>query len=296
MQHQYRLFSGREDEEMLIRAAMANGKTRDEARALFVKSPNRTERKLKRLRGIQYRPRIEARQRIILGGFVPAKVAAGYTIAQIAVLYVLAVEHQRHGCCKLTVGRIGYLAQCCETVVHNTLRQAQRLGDIQIKRRRVSRYYSLPNLITITNRTWLAWLRLGPRRSRPWGEGGLLLSSELPSAQGCTNVQRYRDTSAANRGRVANSKPQQSKFNTGKGEGAAMAYTIRNGKLIRQDKSSADYMPEEWQRWYDRLMIRMAAMFGDPDDCTREDELEAVEALAADGIHPPAPSGMTPYW
>jgi hypothetical protein len=137
--------------------------------------PDREERKLRplRVRGVQRRPRIEARQRMILGGFVPAKVAAGYTVAQIAVLYVIAVEHQRHGCCKLTVGRIAYLAQCCETVVHNTFRQATRLGDLQIKHRRVSRYYSLPNVIMIMNRTWLAWLRLGPRRSRPWGEGGI---------------------------------------------------------------------------------------------------------------------------
>jgi hypothetical protein len=78
-----------------------------------------------------------------------------------------------------------------------------------------------------------------------------------------------------------------------------MGYTIRNGKLVRDQKAKwavSEPMPEEWERWYDTLMIRMAAMFGDPDDCTLEDEREAVEALAAEGIHPPSPSGTTPYW
>jgi hypothetical protein len=80
-----------------------------------------------------------------------------------------------------------------------------------------------------------------------------------------------------------------------------MSYAIRNGKLVRDQKAKwktvdDPRMPEEWERWYDALMIRMAAMFGDPDECTLEDEREAAEALAAEGIHPPSPSGTTPYW
>jgi hypothetical protein len=37
-------------------------------------------------------------------------------------------------------------------------------------------------------------------------------------------------------------------------------------------------------------------MFFDPDECTIEDERKAVEALAAEGIHPPSSAGTTPYW
>lgn len=121
---------------------------------------------------LQRRPGIEKRQRIVLGGSVPAIVAAGYTVGRIAVLAVIAAEHVRVGHCRLTVGEIAKRAGCCDRLVQLTLRQAAERGDIQIKRRRVSPTFNLPNIITITNKTWIAWLRLGPRRPRPWGGGG----------------------------------------------------------------------------------------------------------------------------
>lgn len=130
---------------------------------------------------VQRRPRIEARQRIILGGSVPAIVAAGFTVAEVSVLCVLAAEHKRHGRCDLTIGEIAYRAQCCRTIVQRALRQAVRYGLISVDYRRVSYGRNLPNIVTIINRTWLAWLRLGPARPRPWGGG---VSPSSPAKRG----------------------------------------------------------------------------------------------------------------
>lgn len=137
---------------------------------------------------VQRRPRIEARQRIVLCGLVPAKVAAGFTVGECAVLCVLAREHKRRGRCDLTIGEIAYWAQCCRTLVQNTLRQAARYGLIDIDRRRVAYNRNLPNVVTIVSRTWLAWLRLGPTRPRPWGGGGW--TSPKQRQGGFTNLSR----------------------------------------------------------------------------------------------------------
>src|SRR5262245_5610524 len=64
-------------------------------------------------------PRNQSRQRIILGGSVPAIVAAGFTVAEIAVLCVLAAEHRRRGFCDLTLAELGRLAGTCRTVAQN---------------------------------------------------------------------------------------------------------------------------------------------------------------------------------
>jgi hypothetical protein len=126
---------------------------------------------------VQRRPRIEARQRIILGGYIPAIVAAGFTVAEQAVLCVFAYEVKRHGRCALTVGEIAYKAQCCRTIVQRALRQAQRYGLIAVDHRRVARDRNLANIVRIVSRVWLAWLRLGPSRPRPWGRGGWVYES-----------------------------------------------------------------------------------------------------------------------
>jgi hypothetical protein len=54
-------------------------------------------------------------------------------------------------------------------LLRNALFWAERRGLIRVERRRVARDGNAPNIITIVDRRWIAWLRLGPRRPRPWG-------------------------------------------------------------------------------------------------------------------------------
>jgi len=122
----------------------------------------------------QRRPRIEARHRLALSGYVPAVVGCGFTDGETAVLAIFAIEHKKHGKCDLTQGMIGRAANASRTVVQNTLYWAERRGHIKVERSKTgkaSETRNRPNIITIIDPTWLAWLRLGPAKPRPWGGG-----------------------------------------------------------------------------------------------------------------------------
>lgn len=107
-----------------------------------------------------------------MSGYLPPLLGAGFTTGELAVLAVLAVEVRRAGRCDLTVGAIGEAAKVGKTTVRNALAWASRWGLISIERRKLARDYNAPNLIRIVSAVWLAWLRLGPSRPRPWAGGG----------------------------------------------------------------------------------------------------------------------------
>lgn len=119
----------------------------------------------------QRRPRLEARHRLALSGYVPAIIGCGFTEGQTAVLAILAIEHKKHGYCDLTQTKIGRDANAGRDLVQRTIYQAERWGHIKVERSKSARDRNRPNRITIVNKTWLAWLRLGPSRPRPWGGG-----------------------------------------------------------------------------------------------------------------------------
>lgn len=133
-------------------------------------------RKQRRQRSV----RNQQRQRIVLGGLVPAKIAAGFTLGETAVMTVLAVEHNRHRCCELSIQEIGKRAGCCRTVVKNAIHWAEHWGIIKVERRKVAQARNAPNVIRIVNPLWIAWLKLGPARPRPWGGGGVISETGGP--------------------------------------------------------------------------------------------------------------------
>ena len=88
-----------------------------------------------------------------------------------------------------------------------------------------------------------------------------------------------------------------------------MSYFIHRGKLVRQEKplhlsvtekgrewfATITDPPKEWRRWFEFVRAKTTEMFGDPD-VTIENEDKAAEALALQGICPPAPRRATLYW
>ena len=96
-----------------------------------------------------------------MSGVVPAKIAASFTMAELAVLTVIARQCQRAGTCSLPIDAIAALAGCCRTVVKNALRQARLLGLLLVKESRIPGRKSLTNVITIVSKEWLGWLKLG---------------------------------------------------------------------------------------------------------------------------------------
>lgn len=117
-------------------------------------------------RQVGSRPRssesMERRRRWVASGRLPPQIAARFTMAEAAVLAVVAVEVAKRGVCTLTIGHIAALAGVSETTVRNALREAKALGLVSIEERRLTAWRNLPNLVRIVSQEWLAWLRLRP--------------------------------------------------------------------------------------------------------------------------------------
>jgi hypothetical protein len=96
-----------------------------------------------------------------MSGVVPAKIAASFTMAELAVLTVIGRQCQRAGACVLPVDAIAALAGCSRTTVKNAMRQAKLLGLILVKERRIPGRPSLTNIVSIVSKEWLGWLKLG---------------------------------------------------------------------------------------------------------------------------------------
>src|SRR5215217_4772519 len=103
---------------------------------------------------------MERRRRWAASGCLPPALAARFTLAETAVLSVVAAEVVKHGACTLTVGHIAALAGVCGQTVRNALKAAQGLGFVQVAERRVAAFRNKPNRVTIISREWLVWIRL----------------------------------------------------------------------------------------------------------------------------------------
>ncbi len=103
---------------------------------------------------------IGRRRRCAASGAVPAKIAAGFTPGETAVLATIAGEVRRRGLCDLCNDAIAAKAGVCRTVVQNTLRLAKLLGLLRVQERRRRGAKNLPNVVTITSPLWRTWLKL----------------------------------------------------------------------------------------------------------------------------------------
>ncbi len=110
------------------------------------------------------RPRSDAsmarRRRWAASGRLPPALAARFTLAEQAVLAVVAVEVTKRGWCALAIGAVAALAGVSETSVRRALREARTLGLVTIDERRLSRFRNDTNVVAIIDRAWIAWLRL----------------------------------------------------------------------------------------------------------------------------------------
>jgi hypothetical protein len=109
---------------------------------------------------------MERRRSWAASGRLPPKLAARFTVAEQAVLAVIASEVIKKDTCTLTLEHIAALAGVCRTTVKNALREAAGLELIRVEERRLSAWRNLPHKITITAPEWITWLRLRRR-----GEG-----------------------------------------------------------------------------------------------------------------------------
>jgi hypothetical protein len=125
---------------------------------------------------------MERRRRWAASGALPPALAARFTLAETAVLAVIAAEVLRHSACTLTVGHVAALAGVSETTVRNALRAARGLGLLTIEERRLTAWRNAPNVVRIVSREWRAWLRLRAPKGRTQG-GGCKLVPPTPTEE-----------------------------------------------------------------------------------------------------------------
>jgi hypothetical protein len=173
-------------------------------------------------RRVGSRPRssasMERRRRWAASGALPPALAARFTLAETAVLAVVAAEHRRHGACTLTVGHIAALAGVCGQTVRNALKHAQAL--VRVEQRRVTAFRNMPNRVTIISREWLAWMQLRggsksvegtPTQSNhpaPAQRNGGLATKQAQAVVAAPHVLRPRDRNRSGSGGDEKGRPE----------------------------------------------------------------------------------------
>ena len=108
---------------------------------------------------------LERRRKVAASGRMPPALACRFTLAEQAVLSIVASEVKRCGRCEWPIDKIAALAGCSRTTVQNALREASRLRLLNVSERRYRGRPSGYNVIKVVDAAWSAWLRLG-------GQGG----------------------------------------------------------------------------------------------------------------------------
>jgi hypothetical protein len=116
------------------------------------------------------RPRSIARRRhLAASGPMPPRLAARFTLSELAALRIISDEVMANGHCDRPLAEIAARAGVGRTTVQNALREAASLGLVTVQERRRQGQVNLPNVVRVVSREWLQWLRLRRRSERAKG-------------------------------------------------------------------------------------------------------------------------------
>ena len=167
------------------------------------------DRQNRRRTGVGSRPRsnasLERRRRWAASGRLPPALAARFTLAEHAVLALVAAESTRRGDCRLSVPHLAAVAGVAETTVRNALREGKKLGLLTIEERRLTGYRNDTNVLRIISPEWTAWLRLARRSPIPGS--GLSLRRERKGG-GCKSSHRT-PTEVSDQGKTRTARASQ---------------------------------------------------------------------------------------
>jgi hypothetical protein len=126
-------------------------------------------------RRVGSRPRspesMERRRRWAASGRLPPHLAARFTLAELAVLAVVAFEVAKGGACTLALGHLAALAGVSVSTAKRALREARALHLISIEERRLTAWRNAPNVVRIIASEWASWLRLARLSNAQRGGG-----------------------------------------------------------------------------------------------------------------------------
>ena len=107
---------------------------------------------------------MERRRRWAASGRLPPALAARFTLAEQAVLSLVAAETCRRKDCRLSIGGLAAITGVSETTVRNAIREAVKLGLLTVEERRLTGWRSDTNIVRIVSPEWTSWLRLTRKR------------------------------------------------------------------------------------------------------------------------------------
>lgn len=90
---------------------------------------------------------------------MPPALASRFTTGELAVLRIVGDEFQKRQVCAICLDAIAARAGVSRTTAQNAIRQARRLGMVEVQERRRPGMRSLPNLVRVIDREWLAWIK-----------------------------------------------------------------------------------------------------------------------------------------
>lgn len=167
-------------------------------------------------RRVGSRPRtdvsMERRRRWAAAGRLPPQLAVQFTLAEQAVLAVVAVEAVKRGDCRLFHEHIAAVAGVSRSTVRATLRRAQDLRVITVEARRRSAWRNDSSILRIVSREWLAWNRL-TRRSPGQGGGAIspaTTNTKVPDLPSNRSAEASRKAAERQRGSRAALPPDSS--------------------------------------------------------------------------------------
>jgi len=127
--------------------------------------------KARRQRSPDRQASIARRRHLAASGPMPPALAARFTQAEMAAFRIVSDEVRHHGVCALHIDAIAARAGTCRTTVKNALREARRLNLVTVQERRRRGQKSLTNLVRIVSPEWMAWIRIGGKKSTTTDKG-----------------------------------------------------------------------------------------------------------------------------
>ena len=144
-------------------------------------------------RAVGSRPRTDAsmerRRRWAASGRLPPAIAARFTLAEQAVLALVAAETVRRKDCRLSVPNLAAVTGVAETTVRNAIREARKLGLVTVEERQITGFRNDTNIVRIVSAEWTAWLRLARTRD-PLSKLGSSAPAAAAQGGGCKSANR----------------------------------------------------------------------------------------------------------
>ena len=125
---------------------------------------------------------LERRRRWAASGRLPPAIAARFTLAEQAVLSLVAAEVARRKDCRLSIENMAAVAGVCRSTVKNAIREARQLGLLTVEERQITGFRNDTNVTCIISPEWLAWTRLARK-----GDAGRQTPAQGEGRQGPTS-------------------------------------------------------------------------------------------------------------